>query len=450
MDQPSIAHTTEISDGSLVVGLRRQRFRLDVKKGPNRKLRAEFQSDRVVIGTHPSCDFVLTDPTVSRQHCEISLVSGGYQISDLDSTNGTFIDKMRLGRICSPKGQTISVGATTIQISPLSETVDIALPVQTQFGPLIGRSAQMRQIFHTLGRVAPTDATVLITGESGTGKEVAARAVHEGSKRSRGPFVVVDCGALPGNLIESELFGHERGAFTGAISSRIGAFEAAHNGTLFLDELGELPLEQQTRLLGALERRQVQKLGSTNVINVNVRVVAATNRDLRCEVNRGTFREDLYFRLAVVSIKMPALRERPEDIPLYVEEFLREVTPTRPGFTVDPETVARLAGQPWRGNVRELRNVLERAAAMGEVDLPVANVGSAGGAEGLPRLAAGVDVRVPFKIGKASLIEQFERSYVTALMDSHNNNITQAARSAEIDRVYLLRVLDKYGLRPKR
>lgn len=447
MELPPIAHTTEISDGTTVVGLRRRRFRLDVKRGPDKKLRKDFHLERVVIGTHPSCDFILNDPTVSRQHCEISLADCGYQVTDLDSTNGTYIDKMRLGRICSATGATITVGSTTIQISSMTETVDIPLSPQTHFGPLIGCSAQMRQIFDTLRRVAPTNATVLITGESGTGKEVAARAVHEGSKRIAGPFVVVDCGALPGNLIESELFGHERGAFTGAVISRTGAFEAANGGTLFLDELGELPLEQQTRLLGVLERRTVQRLGSTTTVPIDVRIVAATNRDLRCEVNRGTFREDLYFRLAVVSIKMPALRERPEDIPLYIEEFLREEALLHPGFTIDPETISRLARQPWRGNVRELRNVLERAAAMGEVD--IADQRSAQSQE-LPQLGAGIDVNVPFKISKAALIEQFERSYVSALMRQHNNNITQAARAAEIDRVYLLRVLDKYGLRPRR
>ena len=448
MEPPLIAHTTEISDGGAVVMLRRQQLRLDVKKGPDKKQRGEFQNDRVVIGTHPSCDFVVSDPTISRQHCEIALVRGGYQISDLDSTNGTFVDKLRLGRITTPKPVQIRVGETIIQISPLGETVDIPISHETSFGPLLGRSVAMRKIFDTLRRVSPTDATVLITGESGTGKEVAARAIHEASARRNGPFVVVDCGALPANLIESELYGHERGAFTGAIATRVGAFEAANHGTLFLDELGELPIELQTRLLGAIERRSIQRLGSTTAAQVDVRLIAATNRDLRREVNRGTFREDLYFRLAVVSLEMPPLRDRPEDIPLYVDDFLAEVATMLPGFTIDGATMERLARQPWRGNVRELRNMLERAAALGEVDFPVTNPG--GPEPDLPQLAKSVDVGVPFKTGKAALIEQYERSYVTGLMQRHQNNITQAARSAEIDRVYLLRVLDKYGLRPKR
>ncbi len=448
MEPPAIAHTTEISDGSAVVMLRRQRLRLDVKRGPDKKMSGEFMGDRVVIGTHPSCAFVLTDPTVSRQHCEIVFVNGGYEISDLDSTNGTFIDKLRIGKVLSPRATQIRVGETTIAISPMRETVDIPVSPETSFGSLLGRSVAMRKIFDTLQRVAPTDATILITGESGTGKEVAARSIHEASPRQNGPFVVVDCGALPANLIESELFGHERGAFTGAISTRVGAFEAANRGTLFLDELGELPIELQTRLLGAIERRSIQRLGSAQSVAVDVRILAATNRDLRREVNRGTFREDLYFRLAVVAVEMPALRDRPEDIALYVDDYLAEVASTRPGFTIDPQTLERLARQPWRGNVRELRNMLERAAALGEVDFPATHPG--GPEPGLPQLAEGVDVAVPFKTGKAALIEQYERSYVTALMEKHSSNITQAARSAEIDRVYLLRVLDKYGLRPKR
>jgi two-component system response regulator GlrR len=317
--------------------------------------------------------------------------------------------------------------------------VDIPLGHDTRCGPLLGRSAAMRRVFDVVRRVAPSDATVLITGESGTGKEIAARALHELSRRAEQPFLVVDCGALPANLIESELYGHERGAFTGAVGSRAGAFEAAHGGTLFLDELGELPLDLQTRLLGVLERRVVQRLGSTQSRPVDVRVLAATNRDLRREVNRKSFREDLYFRLAVVTIEMPPLRARPEDIELYVEDFLRD----NPGVTIDAETMKRLSEQPWPGNVRELRNVIERAVALGEVDVPAAE-------HALPRVGGDIDVDVPFKVAKNALVDEFERSYVERLMQKHEGNITQAARAAEIDRVYLLRVLDKYGLRPTR
>jgi DNA-binding NtrC family response regulator len=386
----------------------------------------------------------LSDATVSRQHCEIALVSQGYAVRDLESTNGTFIDRVRIREAIIDRECKVRVGDTVLRIQPLDETVEIPLADDTRFGPLHGKSAAMRRVFDVLSRVAPTDTTALITGESGTGKELAARAIHEASPRAGGPFVVVDCGAIPASLIESALYGHEKGSFTGAVARRVGAFQAASGGTLFLDELGELPLDLQSRLLGAIERREVQPIGSTDPRKVDVRIVAATNRDLRREVNRGSFREDLYFRLAVITIEMPPLRERPEDVALYIDQFLAEVADEHPGVSLDADTVQRLTAQPWRGNVRELRNVLERAVALGDVQLP-------GDTEAeLPQVGGAVDVKVPFKVGKASLIEAYERAYVERLMAAHDNNITRAARAAEIDRVYLLRILDKFGLRPSK
>ncbi|ACY16170.1 sigma 54-interacting transcriptional regulator [Haliangium ochraceum] len=441
-------HTRQIRDGEALV-LRRRKLRLLVEKGPDRKLRRDFDADRVVLGSHESCDLALSDRTISRQHCEIALSREGYIIRDLDSTNGTFLDRgnVRIREIVVDGETRIRLGDTSVRIQPLDETVDIPLGHDIRCGPLLGRSPAMRRVFDIVRRVAPSDATVLITGESGTGKEIAARALHEHSGRADGPFVVVDCGALPGNLIESELYGHERGAFTGAISARAGAFEAANGGTLFLDELGEMPLDLQTRLLGVLERRVVQRLGSTSSRAIDVRVLAATNRDLRREVNRKNFREDLYFRLAVVTIEMPPLRDRPEDIALYVEDFLRD---SAGGVRIDAPTMERLAQQPWPGNVRELRNVIERAMALGEVDVPGGGTRASEREHSLPQVGGEIDVEVPFKVGKAALIEEFERNYVERLMAKHEGNITQAARAAEIDRVYLLRVLDKYGMRPSR
>jgi len=437
-------HTQQIFAGDDIIALRRRRLRIEVVKGADKNRKIDFDLDRIVIGTHDSCPMKLTDTTVSRQHCEIALVHQGYAVRDLDSTNGTYVDRLRIREAIIDHDCRVRVGDTVLRIQPLDETVEISLADETRFGSLYGRSAAMRRIFDLLARVAPTDTTVLITGESGTGKELAARAIHEASMRSEGPFVVVDCGAIPPNLIESELYGHEKGSFTGAVAKRIGAFEAATGGTLFLDELGELPLDLQTRLLGVIERREVSPIGSTEARKVDVRIVAATNRDLRREVNRGSFREDLYFRLAVVPVEMPPLRERPEDVQLYIEQFLDEVATDHAGVSLDIETIERLTKQPWRGNVRELRNVLERAVALGDVELP-----SHSDAE-LPTVGGTVDVNVPFKIGKATLIEAYERAYVERLMAEHDGNITRAARAAEIDRVYLLRVLDKFGLRPSK
>jgi DNA-binding NtrC family response regulator len=444
MKPPPTMHTQQLLDGDRLVALRRRRLRIEVLKGPDRKLRRDLDLDRVIVGTHERCDVVLTDATVSRQHCEIALVADGYAVRDLDSTNGTFLERVRVREAVVDRECKLRVGDTLLRVAPLDETVDLPVGHTAQFGPLLGRSAAMRRVFDVLAKLAPTDTTVLITGESGTGKELAARAIHEASPRRSGPFIVVDCGAIPANLIESELYGHVRGAFTGAVASRVGAFEAASRGTLFLDELGELPLDLQSRLLGAIERREVQPIGSTETRKVDVRIIAATNRDLRREVNRGAFREDLYFRLAVVPVEMPPLRDRPEDVELYVEAFLEEAQSDHPGVTLDAETIARLARQSWRGNVRELRNVLERAIALGDVALPAGEAGSP------PTVDGPIDVSIPFKVGKAALVEQFERAYIERLMQAHDQNITRAARAAEIDRVYLLRLLDKFGLRPAR
>jgi transcriptional regulator with GAF, ATPase, and Fis domain len=450
MDHP---HTQQLRDDRGEPALRRHPLRLVVLAGPDRKLAREVTGDRIVVGTHESCDLVLTDPTVSRQHLEISLVPRGYALHDLDSRNGTFIGDVRVGEVVVDRDTRLRVGGTELRLQPLRTTVDLALPGVDRFGPLLGKSPAMRRVFEVLARVAPSDSTVLITGESGTGKEVTARAIHEASPRRHRPFIVVDCGGLPASLIESELYGHARGAFTGATAARDGAFVSADGGTLFLDEIGELPLELQTRLLGALERRQVQPLGSSRPRPVDVRVLAATNRDLRKEVNRGAFRTDLYFRLAVVGVHMPPLREHVEDIPLYVAAMLAEWSDG--GAAIDAETLARLQEQPWTGNVRELRNTIERAVLLGELALPddpapppPAPVIATTTAVAPP--APAVDPAVPFKVGKALLVEQYERSYVTALMQRWDQNITRATRAAEIDRVYLLRLLDKYGLRPRR
>ncbi len=445
-----VQHTVQIGSGD-ATALRRRPLRIEVIKGPDRKRRGDFEHERIVIGTHDSCELVLADPTVSRHHVEIALVPEGYRIRDLDSRNGTFMDGVRVFDVVVEGSASLRVGETQLKFAPLSDTVDIPLSPATRMGPLLGRSAAMRRIFALVAKVAPTDTTVLLTGESGTGKEVTARAIHEHSRRAEGPFVVVDCAALPPTLIESELYGHERGAFTGADRARTGAFEAAAGGTLFLDEIGELPLDLQTRLLGVIERRQVQPLGSSKTRAIDVRLVAATNRDLRREVNRGSFRADLYFRIAVVTLQLPALRERPEDIPLYVESFLAEHAAAGLPLSIDAQTMAELAARAWPGNVRELRNALERAAALGEVERehehePLGAGVTTDAATAEPE-AATIDPAVPFKTAKGLLVDRFERAYVEALMRVHAGNITQAARAAEIDRVYLLRLLDKFGLR---
>ena len=440
-------HTQQIRSGEALT-LRRNTLELDVVRGPDKKAKGSFVGDRIVVGTHPSCDLVLTDPTVSRQHFEIELEPDGYRIRDLDSLNGLEVDGLRVFDARVGKSAVLTLGETRIKMRMSSAAVDVDVSPSTQCGPLRGRSVAMRKVFERIERVAPTPSTVLLTGESGTGKEVAARAIHELSPRADRPFVVVDCGALPPTLIESELYGHERGAFTGAERARKGAFEAARGGTLFLDEIGELPLDLQTRLLGVIERRQIQPLGSSAMRDIDVRLIAATNRDLRREANKGTFRADLYFRLSVVGVHMPPLRERVDDLPVYVEAFVTEWEEQGLSLEISPDTIAQLQARRWPGNVRELRNVLERAAVLGDLEGPDEPESSPPATAEAPRVAAAIDPEIPFKTSKALLIADFERVYVEQLMARHDGNITRAARAAEIDRAYLLRLLDKFDMRP--
>jgi len=291
----------------------------------------------------------------------------------------------------------------------------------------------MRHAFALLERVAATEATVLLEGETGTGKELAAAAIHDAGPRTADPFVVVDCGSIPDNLLESELFGHERGAFTGAEKSRAGAFEEAHGGTIFLDEIGELPLPLQPALLRVLEERSVRRVGSRSARkSVDVRVVAATNRDLRAEVNAGRFRGDLFYRLAVLRVRLPSLRDRLEDLPLLVETLLRRLgaTPDAKRRLTRSAFLRSLRRHSWDGNVRELRNYLERALVFGPPE---------------PSDAAATDPG--FNASKRRAIEAFEREYLAELIAGHDENVTAAAKTAGINRVTLHRLLRKHGYR---
>jgi transcriptional regulator with GAF, ATPase, and Fis domain len=297
----------------------------------------------------------------------------------------------------------------------------------SSFGRLIGRSVAARRLFAQLETVARANLTVLLLGETGTGKDAAAEAIHEASARAKRPFVVVDCGSLPTNLIESELFGHERGAFTGAVERRVGAFEAAHTGTLFLDEVGELPRELQPKLLRALENREIKRVGSTKSMSLDVRVIAATNRDLLVEVNRGNFREDLFYRLNVATIHVPSLRERPEDIALLAEYFRCQITDD-PDGVLSTSTQVSLVSRTWPGNVRELRNWVERHV-LGAVD----EARKAGEYE-------------TFTQAKTKVIDSFERTFLSELVLRANGNVSEAARLAGMDRIYLSRLLRKHNI----
>jgi transcriptional regulator with GAF, ATPase, and Fis domain len=427
--------------------LLRQRVRLQVITGPDTGMRIDFDG-RARIGARPLADLVLHDPRVSGLHCEIT--SGGeLRVKDLGSKNGTFLGPYRIHEAVLPPGESITVGETRIRAVPIDEIVDVPLHEQDHFHGIVGRSAMIRALTAQVERLAQTDTTILVEGETGVGKECVAEALHLAGPRASGPLVIVDCGSLPPNLIEAELFGHERGAFTGAVQRNAGAFERAHGGTIFLDEIGELPLELQPTLLRVLESRKVRRIGGDRSIGVNVRVVAATNRDLAVEVTRGRFREDLYYRLAVVRLSVPALRDRPEDVPLLAVHLLRQIG-VDPAHHLTVESLQALSSHDWPGNVRELRNTLERAAALMEPVMP-------GPSEAPPQqqperpaarpAPATVNLKEPMRIGKQRVIQEYERAYVTAILAECGGNVSEAARRSGMDRMSIHRILQRLGLR---
>jgi DNA-binding NtrC family response regulator len=403
------------------------------------------------LGSHQQNDVTLDHDTVSRFHAEIEAGPDGFLVRDLDSTNGTTVNGLRIREAFLPGRATLKLGDVSLEFAVTQATADLPLTERDEFHGVLGRSPAMRELFHALERAAPTGATVLLEGESGTGKELVAQAVHRAGGR-QGPFVVLDCAAVPANLMESELLGHERGAFTGAVSRYEGRFREADTGTLFLDEIGELPLEMQPKLLRVLESRQVRPLGGTASHAVDVRLVAATNRNLAREVNRGTFREDLYYRLAVVQVKVPPLRERPEDVRLLVEHFVRASLPDEPERAMDiirgisAQNWRRLEGLPWPGNVRELRNFIERTLILSGGPIQSAHI-PLGQAEGdgspLPD-GVEVDLEQPFSQLKAETISRFERAYLFGQLKQHGGNVSAAARASGLDRMNFKRLLKKY------
>ena len=449
-----------------------RKARLIIGPGTQTARELVFDQNVITIGSMEDNDIVLTDDTVSRHHCRIVQEDVEYVAHDLHSTNGTFINGVRIREAILSPGQILGVGNNQIRFQPVNEQIPVIPLAAETFGGIVGRSVKMREIFGILEKIAPTSATVVIEGETGTGKEVVARTIHEMSKRADEPFIVFDCGAVPESLIESELFGHEKGSFTGAIMTRKGLFEMAQGGTIFLDELGELSIELQPKLLRVLEQREVRRVGSNKAIPVNVRVIAATNRKLEDEVKAGRFREDLFYRLSVVRVHLPSLRERPEDIPLLVRHFLHTQSFNRDIDDdemiidgLDPMALDALRRYPWPGNVRELLNIVERACSFTDAevitveDLPdyVTQGRVPGAINGEGEVSSDGDYEVPskaalverpFKEAKEEWISSFERDYIADLLRRHGGNISQAAREADIDRKYFRKLMDKHNVEP--
>jgi len=425
-----------------------RRCKLVVIKGAQRGTEFVIAGDVLRIGKAPENDLVLADETVSRVHFEIVRDAKGYLVRDMKSTNGTFLDSAEVKEAYLRAGSVIKAGEVELKFTPFEERIEILPSEKEALGEMVGRSPAMREIFGLIEKIAPTDATVLIEGETGTGKDMIARTLHQLSPRADKPFIVVDCGAVAGTLIESELFGHEKGAFTGASAARQGAFELAAGGTIFLDELGELSLDLQPKLLRVLEQRELRRVGGTKTLKVDLRVIAATRKDLRSEVEKGKFREDLYFRLNVVPITAPSLRERREDIPLLIDSMLKKLAPD--GAHLTDSTRAALMAHDWPGNVRELRNVIERALALGAdpgmLVAPLGDTGSSSNKGVHLKDAIEFEPGVSFRDTKEKWNELFERRYLTWLIKRADGNISKAARDADMDRKYLHKLLRKYGI----
>ncbi|MCX5746203.1 MAG: sigma 54-interacting transcriptional regulator [Proteobacteria bacterium] len=437
---------SDILDG----GSGRLRCQLVVIDGPDRGRACRLGEADVIVGSEPGLALVVSDERVSGRHVAVRASDRRFVVRDLGSTNGTWYEGSRIvedAELQVPAGSTIIIGRTALRIEPEAQPLDLPPSQARRFGELVGESLAMREVFAVLERVASSDATVLVEGETGTGKELVARALHEASDRRRGPFVAVDCGALPENLLESELFGHVRGAFTGAANARAGMLVRADGGTLFLDELGRISPSVQARMLRVLEERRVKPLGGDAERAVDVRVIAASRDDLDAEVAAGRFRADLLYRLAVVRVTLPPLRTRREDITPIARDLLR-----RRGFADEMpagENLDRLFAHAWPGNVRELRNVLDRAIALAPgalrfAELVVRTPASASPADG-DALAVRADL--PYTEAKQAVLHAFERRYVADLLARTGGNLSAASRASGVDRKHLRALAVKHGLR---
>jgi len=424
-------------------------LRLTVVAGPDSGASCDVVAARVSVGTAGTNDLRLTDDTVSRHHCEILVRGDCYVVRDLGSTNGTYVDGVRVFDAPIDAGMEFFLGDTRIQFDPTQTWEPLGESQAEHFGELYGSSPEMRAVFALLEKVASVSLTSLIVGETGTGKEIAARATHQFSTRANGPFVILDCGAVNENLIEAELFGHERGAFTGADRSRSGAFERAHEGTIFLDEIGELPLELQPKLLRVLERKEVTRIGAGEPIEVDVRVIAATHRDLAAMVDAGTFREDLLYRLAEVVVRLPPLREHRDDIAFLAKHILTHLD--GPARSLSPDAIAYLYEQPWPGNVRELRNVVRRAAALSPSTMLLRDSFERleqvrGSSKPPPPAPLPRTVTLTDQLSLRELRRTTEREYLSKLILHYAGDLDRAAQHAQIHRKSLERLIRQHRL----
>lgn len=428
-------------------------FALRLLEGPDAGAEVTLDGDevvRVLIGTSPACNLRLKDPSVSRRHATVELVGRRLRIRDHDSTNGTFVDGVAVADGFLRGGEVVRLGGTAIRVDEVGPYREHSLPPGVQFGRVIGASPTMRMMYPLCARLAKADVPVVIEGETGTGKEQLAEALHEEGSRASKPFVVFDCTAVAPSLIESELFGHEKGAFTGSIGLRKGVFERADGGTLLIDEIGDLPLELQPKLLRAIERSEITRVGGERSIRVDVRLLAATRRDLDREVQLGRFRDDLFHRIAVTRIELPPLRERQGDVRLLVSYFCAQMH-------ADPEAIPhellrRWEDYAWPGNVRELRNAVMRRVALGDLadGMPsdegptrARSLSSAPAPTGSDPITRILALDLPLAEARQRLVEEFDARYVDHTLAQHGGNVTRAAAAAGVARRHLQRLKAK-------
>jgi transcriptional regulator with PAS, ATPase and Fis domain len=422
--------------------VRYTKTRIAVTRGPSTGRSLDAAGTSVRIGTSPECDLVVDDDTVSRQHCEIELTETGLRVRDTGSTNGVRAGGVSVFDAVFRGAVTLEIGETAVTLTPLSETVEREQVHRDRLGDLLGSSRRMRELYADVERIAATDVTVLVEGETGTGKDLVAETIHRASERAEEPFVVFDCSAVAPTLIESELFGHERGAFTGAVGTRIGVFEQADKGTLFLDEIGELSKELQPKLLRALEKREIKRVGARKTTTVDVRLVAATNRNLLAEVQRGQFRQDLYYRIAAAHVSVPPLRDRLDDLRVLVQHFLALERTSMTADEIPPDVWEMFRAHRWPGNVRELRNAVQRLLVTPRVTLG----GTTSESGVVETSGAGTDGPEPLRIARRRSADAFERAYLRSLLARTEGNVTRAAAIAEVSRQMIQKLMRKHGV----
>ncbi|MBK7397024.1 MAG: sigma 54-interacting transcriptional regulator [Myxococcales bacterium] len=413
-------------------------FDLLVVDGPDLGQRARLDGPgRLLVGQSPACGLRLRDPHVSRRHLAFTLEHGRLRMTDLGSTNGTRVNDVEVIEAFLAGNERVRIGDTSLVVER-AQAESTPLTASLRFGRVVGASPEMRRLYPLCERIAQSHVPVVIEGETGTGKELLAEALHDAGPRASGPFVVFDCTTVPPNLAESMLFGHERGAFTGAINARKGVFELAHQGTLFIDEIGDLDLTLQPKLLRAIERAEVQRVGSERWTKVDVRVVAATRRDLDHEIQVGRFRDDLFFRLAVARIELPPLRKRDGDIGALARHFYRQLGGDG---AIPEELLARFEAHEWPGNVRELSNAVARYLAVGETTLAGLAPSSRRPAESAP--ASGQDPieavlarDLPLPRAREEVVAELERRYIERVLERYGGNVGRAAAASGIARRY--------------